>query len=194
LVAAGELNLHELIDYLQSFLIEKKASWMEQNFNLIYQTSFENNSFLELQKYCTDLVSKNPDKIFKSLDLSSVPEKLLISLIQNDNLQISEVQVWENVLKWGLAQNPELSSNPSNYSKDDFTTLKNTLQRCIPFIRFYDLTSKEFFYNVVPYREILPEELFIDLLKTFLDPDSKPSLSEEHNKYRRKERKKVLII
>jgi hypothetical protein len=93
LVAAGELNLHKLIDYLQSFLIKKKANWMEQNFNLIYQTSFENNSFLELQKYCTDLVSKNPDKIFKSLDLSSVPEKLLILLIQNNNLQISEVQV-----------------------------------------------------------------------------------------------------
>ncbi|POG73452.1 hypothetical protein GLOIN_2v1586633 [Rhizophagus irregularis DAOM 181602=DAOM 197198] len=149
---------------------------MEQNFNLIYQTSFENNSFLELQKYCTDLMSKYPDKILKSLDFSSVPEKILISLIQSDNLQMSEIQVWENVLKWGLVQNPGLSSNPSNYSKDDFNSLKNTLQSCIPFIRFYNLTSQEFSDHILPYKEVLPEELYMDLLKTFLslNPNSKP--------------------
>src|SRR5207248_742877 len=116
-----------------SFLTKNKANWMEKNFNLIYQTSFEHNSFLELQKYCTDLISKEPVKIFKSLDFSTIPEKLLVSLIQSDNLQIDEVEVWEHVLKWGLAQNPEISSDISNYSKDDFKALKNTLQQCIPF-------------------------------------------------------------
>ena len=147
---------------------------MEQNFSLIYQTSFEKNSFLELQKYCTDLISKKPDEIFKSSDFSTIPENLLVSLIQSDNLQMSEIQVWENVLKWGFAQSPGIPSDPSNYSKDDFNSLKNTLQRSIPFIRFYDLTSKEFFYKVVPYRKIIPKELYMDILKTFLDPDSEP--------------------
>ena len=152
---------------------------MEQNFNLIYQTSFENNSFLELQKYCTDLITKEPDKIFNSLNFSLIPEKLLVSIIQNDNLQMSEIQIWENVLKWGLAQNPELPSDHTNYSKDDFNTLKNTLQQCIPFIRFHDLTSKDFFYKVVPYKKIIPKELYMDLLKTFLDPDSKPNYKQK---------------
>jgi hypothetical protein len=55
---------------------------MEQNLNLIYQTSFENVSFLELQKYCTDLISKRPDKLFESISFSSIPEKLLVSIIQ----------------------------------------------------------------------------------------------------------------
>jgi hypothetical protein len=90
---------------------------IEQNFDLIYQISFENNSFLELQKYCNDLISKEPNKIFNSPRFSSIPEKLLITLIQSNNLQINEVQVWENVIKWGLAQNPELSSDPENYAK-----------------------------------------------------------------------------
>src|SRR3954468_552337 len=91
---------------------------------------------------------------------------------------MSETQVWEHVLKWGLAQNPELPSDITNFSKEDFGILKNTLQQCIPFIRFYNLTSKEFLDNVFPYREVLPEELHVDLLRTFLsllDPDSKPS-------------------
>jgi hypothetical protein len=150
---------------------------MEENFNLVYQTSFENDSFTELQKYCTNLISKEPNKIFKSSSFFSISEKLLISIIQNDNLQTSESQIWEHVLKWGHAQNPELPSEIANFSKDDFKTLKNTLQQCIPFIKFYNLTSKEFVDKVFPYREVLPEELCTELLKTFLtlsNPDSKP--------------------
>ncbi|EXX66578.1 BTB/POZ protein [Rhizophagus irregularis DAOM 181602=DAOM 197198] len=101
LCAANEFGLKELIVDIQSFLVKTKPDWMESNFNLIYQTSFENDSFLELQKFCTDLTSKEPDKIFKSPNFSSISENLLVSLIQSDNLQMSEIQVWEHVLKWG---------------------------------------------------------------------------------------------
>jgi hypothetical protein len=64
LVSANELGFQELVVYLQSFLLENKRNWMEQNFSLIYQTSFENDSFSELQKYCTELTTSHPDKIF----------------------------------------------------------------------------------------------------------------------------------
>src|SRR6266542_1239707 len=175
LVAASELSLQELVIHIQSFLIKNEANWIEKNFNRIYQTSFEHDSFSELQKFCTDLISKEPEKIFKLVDFVSIPEKSLISLIQNDNLPISDVQVWEHVLKWGIAQKPELPSDPSNYSKNDFNDLKNTLQQCIPFIKFYNLTCKEFSNKVLPYKKILPKELHKELLAYFLDLDVKPS-------------------
>uniref|UniRef100_U9SV37 TLDc domain-containing protein n=1 Tax=Rhizophagus irregularis (strain DAOM 181602 / DAOM 197198 / MUCL 43194) TaxID=747089 RepID=U9SV37_RHIID len=88
---------------------------------------------------------------------------------------MSEVQIWEHVLKWGIAQNPGLSSDTSHYSNEDFNALKSTLQQFIPFIKFFNLTSKEFLKNVFPYREILPNELYIDLLKLFLNNNHKPS-------------------
>ncbi|EXX61463.1 hypothetical protein RirG_171020 [Rhizophagus irregularis DAOM 197198w] len=138
--------------------------------------SFENDAFLKLQKYCKDLISKEPSKIFNSPNYSSIPEKLLITLIQNDNLQIEEIQVWEYVIKWGLARNPELSSDPTSFSKDDFNTLKNTVQQCIPFIRFHNVASKEFLKKVKPYKKILPKELYNNLLEYFLDNDSKKSV------------------
>src|SRR5581483_5236070 len=172
LVAANELNLQELIIHLQSFLIENKKNWMKQNFNLIYQTSFENDSFLKLQNFCAELMSKEPEKIFKSIDFNSISEKCLISLIQQENFQMSDIQVWENVLKWGITQNPELPSDPSNYSKDDFNALKNTLQQFIPFIKFYNLTSKEFFNKVYPYKKIIPKELRENIFKHSLDHDN----------------------
>ncbi|GES96415.1 BTB/POZ protein [Rhizophagus clarus] len=177
LIASNELNLQELVTYIQSFMIKNKADWMEQNFNLIYQTSFENKSFLELQGYCIDLMCNAPDKIFKSLDFISIPEKILVALIQSDNLQMSEIQIWEYVLKWGLAQNPGLSSNPSNYSKNDFATLKNTLQQCMPFIRFHGLTSKEFANNILPYKKVLPDDLYKGLLESFLGLQSDSKLN-----------------
>jgi hypothetical protein len=174
LVAVNELSLQELIPYLESFLIENKANWVEQHFVLIYQMSIENDSFLELQKYCTDLISKEPNKIFNSINYSSIPEKLLVTIVQNNNLQMSEIQVWEHVIKWGLAQNPELPLDFTSFSKDDSNTLKDTLQQCIPYIKFHNLTSKEFLHNIFPYREILPKGLYIDLLKYFLNSDYRP--------------------
>src|SRR3954470_4289378 len=62
LIAASKLGLQELITHIQSFLIKNQANWMEQNFNLTYTTSFENDSFLELQKYCTELMAREPEK------------------------------------------------------------------------------------------------------------------------------------
>ena len=66
---------------------------------------------------------------------------------------MSEIQIWEHVIKWGLAQNPELPSDSTSFSKDDFNTLKNTLHQCIPFIKFFNLTHKEFLNKVYPYKK-----------------------------------------
>jgi hypothetical protein len=177
LVAANELGLQELISHLQSFLIENNENWINQSFSLIYQTSFDNDSFLILQNFCTELMSREPEKVFNSIDFNSISEKCLISLIQHDNTKMDDIKVWEHVLNWGIAQNPELPSDPSNYSKDDFNILKNTLQKCIPFIKFYNLTSEEFLNNVYPYKKIIPKELRENLVKYFLNPNNWNSIN-----------------
>ena len=80
--------------------------------NLLFKTSFQSNSLLEIQQFCTDFMAKFPDKVFKSLDFASLPEKSLVSLIKRDDLQMKEIEIWENVLKWGLEKNSTLIPDP----------------------------------------------------------------------------------
>src|SRR6266498_4276903 len=106
----GEKILQELVDYLQRYLIENGSEWIEQHFELIHQTSFHSRNLLKLQQFCTDFIAKSPEKIFKSLNFTSLSEKFLVSLIKRDDLQMEEIEVWEHVLKWSLAQNPTIIS------------------------------------------------------------------------------------
>src|ERR1041384_5371921 len=99
---------------------------MGQNFSLIYETSFKHDSFLELQKFCNDLITDEPEKIFKSLQFQKNLWLLSFRMIIFKRMKF----------KYGnmclSAQNPELLPDPASFSKEDFSTLKKTLERCIP--------------------------------------------------------------
>ncbi|POG81343.1 hypothetical protein GLOIN_2v1509986 [Rhizophagus irregularis DAOM 181602=DAOM 197198] len=148
---------------------------MEQHFELIYQTSFQFDSLIELQQFCTDLMVKSPVKIFKSLDFTSISEKALVQFIKKDDLQMKEIEIWEHLLKWGLAQNPTLNPDPTTWSDEDSKTMENTLQHCLPLIRFFSLSSKEFLQKVRPYKKLLKREIYENLLNSHLDPESEPT-------------------
>ncbi|GBC11880.2 BTB/POZ protein [Rhizophagus irregularis DAOM 181602=DAOM 197198] len=175
LLAANELLLQELVDYLQNYLINNESQWMEQHFELIHRTSFQFTSLTEIQQFCTNLMAKSPHKIFKSLDFTSIPETSLVQVIKRDDLQMKEIDVWEHVLKWGIAQNPTLLEDPNTWSDNDFKTIENTLQHCLSFIRFFCLSSKEFLQKVHPYKKLLRSQFYEELLNSHLNPDSEPN-------------------
>ena len=172
LAAADVLCLQELVDYLQKYLIENKSEWIEQNFGFIQQISSQSNNLLKLQEFCTNLIVQSPEKLFNSSDFTSLSENSLVSIIKRDDLQMKEVEVWEHVLKWGIAQNQTLVPDPKTWSKDDFKKMKNTLKNCLPLIRFFCLSSIEFSQNVRPYKKLLNKQLFEDLLNFYLVPNS----------------------
>src|SRR6266498_143960 len=117
----------------------------------------------------------SPKKAFKAFDFTLLSENSLISLIKRDDLQMKEVEVWEYVLKWGLEKNPFLVPDPITWSDNDFKMMENTLQHCLPLIRFFSLSSEDFFQKVHPYEKIFKPQLYDDLLKFYLVPNSKPS-------------------
>src|SRR5438045_1526690 len=133
---------------------------MEEHFDITQRISSQSNNLIKLQQFCADFVAKSPERIFNSLYFTSLPEKYLVQIIKIDDLQMKEVDIWENVLKWGLVQNPNLIQDPSTWSDDDFKTMENTLQHCLPLIRFYSLSSKEFIKKVRPYKKLLKNQLY----------------------------------
>ncbi|GBC29668.2 hypothetical protein GLOIN_2v1868421 [Rhizophagus irregularis DAOM 181602=DAOM 197198] len=62
--------------------------------------------------------------------------------------------------------------DPKTWSDDDFKTMKNILQHCLPLIRFYCLSSREFSQKVRPYQKLLGQQLYEELLNSHLDPGS----------------------
>ena len=88
---------------------------------------------------------------------------------------MKEIEIWEHVLKWSLAQNQTLIPNPDTWTDDYFKSMENTLQHCLPLFRFFSLSSKEFLQKVCPYKKLLKRQLYEDLSNSHLDPDSEPT-------------------
>ncbi|GBC16583.2 carbohydrate-binding module family 13 protein [Rhizophagus irregularis DAOM 181602=DAOM 197198] len=57
---------------------------------------------------------------------------MFVQHFQRDNFQqLNAFKVWENILKWIIAQFPNLPSNPSLYFKDDVNILSKDLRESL---------------------------------------------------------------
>ncbi|RIB11140.1 hypothetical protein C2G38_131274 [Gigaspora rosea] len=169
---ASEFLLEELTKDIENHLIETKANWFRLNFMRIYQKSFQNNQFQNLQKWCNDFLVKYPNKIFDSEDITSLQENALVSLIKRDDLQMEEIKIWKYIIKWGIAQNPDLSLDGlENWTNDNFLSLKNRLKSCLPHVRYFQISGYDIVDYVQPYHQILDRNLWDDIMKRAVNPN-----------------------
>ncbi|RHZ68615.1 hypothetical protein Glove_294g129 [Diversispora epigaea] len=171
LLAADEFELEELINNLETFLIDTKGSWLRTHFSLIHHSIFNKNNFKKLENFCNDIIVKYPTLIFDRSDFISLSESALVSLLKRDDLQMKEIKIWECVIKWGISQNPTLPTNLEEWNKKNFLTLKTTLQQCLPLIRYFHISNDEIFDKIKPYKKILDKQLWEDInLKSIFLP------------------------
>ncbi|RHZ87610.1 hypothetical protein Glove_33g153 [Diversispora epigaea] len=104
-------------------------------------------------------------------DFTSLQESALVPLLKRDDLQMKEVEIWDYVIKWGIAQNPTLPIDLKEWTKENFITLKNTLQQCLPYIRYFQLSSTEIFDKIKPYKKIIDKQLWEDINQYFWASD-----------------------
>src|SRR5947207_95263 len=100
LVAADEINLGELVDYIQKYIINQDLSdnFMIKLFNIL---SCHREVFREFLEFFEELICNNPKRFLNDSNLFSELEKdALLLLIQNDNFQMEEIEIWDNLLKW----------------------------------------------------------------------------------------------
>ncbi|CAB4385815.1 unnamed protein product [Rhizophagus irregularis] len=170
LVACNNLLLEELVEYLQSFLIEQHSSWIRQNFVLVLNTIFKSPILKKLQDYCIDFICTNPLIIITSSDFLLLDKVTLFYLLKRDILRIKETNIWEFLIKWGIKQTPGLENkyNQDEWTDKDYKDLKNTLIDLIPLIKFNNINSNDFYDKIRPYEVIIPINLYDEILEYHL--------------------------
>ncbi|RHZ73607.1 hypothetical protein Glove_230g209 [Diversispora epigaea] len=176
MIAANEFELEELSMKLENHLIQFEASWLKTNFSLVYHSIFINNKFINLKKFYDDIIVKNPSIIFESVEFTSLQESALVSILKRDDLQMKESKIWDYLIKWGISQNSTLPEKFEEWSAENFTTLKTTLQRCLPLIRYFHISNSDVMNKIKPYKKILDKQLWSDLKQHLILPD-RPVLS-----------------
>jgi hypothetical protein len=168
LTASDELNLGELIKYTQEHLIKQKLNWLQENLVEVLHTVSCLEDCKTLREFCLEMICQDPRFLFRSENFRTLDEAVLVLLLKRDDLQIDEVEVWDNVIKWGLAQDPPLDSDLSKWVDDDFKAMQSRLNGCIDLIRYFQISPADFYDRVRPYAKILPEELYEDILRFHL--------------------------
>ncbi|RGB35310.1 TLD-domain-containing protein [Rhizophagus diaphanus] len=95
--------------------------------------------------------------------------------LKQDDLNLDEIEIWDGLIKWGLAQE-KLNQDTSKWNKNDIIIFKRILYKFIPLIRFYGIPSEDYINKVKPYEEILSKELREEILKSYLNSEYKPTL------------------
>ncbi|CAG8775663.1 32437_t:CDS:2, partial [Gigaspora margarita] len=100
------------------------------------------------------------------LDLLIASDELLLSelfeYIQDYLLSTKSDWVKRNVVKVHRTIYPY---DGSNWTNEDFMELERILHNCIPLIRFFQISSSDFYDKVWPFNKILPENLKEDIIR-----------------------------
>ncbi|PKY60508.1 BTB-domain-containing protein [Rhizophagus irregularis] len=167
LIASDELLLDELFELVQDYLI-KRSIWVEQNFVLVLHTIYKLSRCKKLQDHCIESICADPQLFFTSKDFLSLDKGILYYLLKRDDLAIEEIILWDYLIDWGIMRNPSLrhrKNRKTKWSNINFETLKETLSRFIPLIRFSGISSADFFDRVRPFKPIIPNYIYEEIME-----------------------------
>ncbi|RGB26129.1 hypothetical protein C1646_770820 [Rhizophagus diaphanus] len=172
LIASDELLIEELVTFAQNYLIENQNEWLQNNFFKVLNTAYIFESCKQLQDYCLESIFEDPELFFDSPEFLSLEKNILLGLFKRDDLLIDEIVLWNYLIRWGIAQTSELRgkniTDLNKWNEENFLNLKNALNPFILHIRFFDISSKDFHSKIWPYKEVLPEMLFEEIVSFHL--------------------------
>ena len=145
-------------------MIEHQTEFLHQNPTGILETVYQHEAFTDLWNFCLETICEEPNTLFNSDKFINLKAPLLELLLKRDDLDLNEIDICENLLKWCFAQQ-NMTNDPTKWSKEDITKIESALHRFIPLIKFYDIEPKDFFYKVYCYKDILPQDLIHNLLE-----------------------------
>ncbi|KAF0391970.1 hypothetical protein F8M41_010724 [Gigaspora margarita] len=80
----------------------KHSSWLFFNFVVSLNFVCHHNHFRKLYDFVLNFTCRNPYLLFDSIDLLSLDKVTLICLLERDDLEFEERDIWDYLIKWGI--------------------------------------------------------------------------------------------
>ena len=179
IIASEEFMLKILTKIAEDFILENNSRFLRNDPIGILQTAYNHESLVDLQELCLDTICFEPQILFKSDKFTQLSAPLLEIIIKRDDLNLDEIEIWENLINWGLAQlarnNPTAATHPTTSVNQE--ELKRILHKFVSLIRFYEISADDYINKVKkPYEELLPKELRDDIVEFHLSNEYTPTL------------------
>nr|CAG8471252.1 7138_t:CDS:2 [Entrophospora candida] len=158
-IAADELCLSLLVEYLQDRIISKKYQAIKNNLCYCLTMTNRYQSLSKLYLHFNSLMKNRAHMIFQSFDFNLLDKDILISLLKSSDLMMDEIDVWKCVIKWCCLQQPNLPY-PNNLKQKDLEVLKIRCRDFLPFINFNHISKNDFISNIKPLKSIFDPEFF----------------------------------
>src|SRR5688572_24454918 len=111
-MAADELNIQTLIPCIQEYLINHRHEFLRQQNSIeILETIYQHESFKDLWNFYLEKICEEPEILFKSEKFINLKAPLLELLLKRDDLNLDEIIIWDNLIKWCLAQHSNVSQD-----------------------------------------------------------------------------------
>jgi hypothetical protein len=176
LVAADEMQFNEVVDYIHDSVIMLDHKLFGNNlinsFNLLNFLSKYQEDYKILYKYFRKMICNRPQKfLYNSDSFSGLENDALLSLIQSDDFMMEEIEIWDNLLKWAITKNPTISNDTSTWKSKEIEIIKESIQHFIPHVRFFQISSDNYYDKVHSLSALLPVKLEKDINLRFIDPE-----------------------
>ncbi|CAG8839135.1 4774_t:CDS:1, partial [Cetraspora pellucida] len=140
-------------------IIDNESTWMLVNLVDVLHMVFKLQNCNLIQTYIMDTICMDPNVLFVLEDFPTVDKDILVRIIKRDDLNTQEINIWNHLVKWGTVHlATSLGRNPAEFditkwNDNDFMSFKNFLDPFLPYIRFYEISSEEFYYYIRPYKK-----------------------------------------
>ncbi|PKK68166.1 hypothetical protein RhiirC2_851651 [Rhizophagus irregularis] len=173
MIISDRMMLKNLTNLTEDYIVKNHQRFMQNDPVKILQVIYY-YKFVNLQEFYLSKICAEPKILFGSDKFVKLSTPLLEIILNGDDLNLEEIEIWENLIKWGLAQEQVRNQDVTKWNQDDISIFKGVLYKFIPLIRFYEISTRDYFNKIKPYEEILPKELKDDILKSYMVPEYKP--------------------
>ncbi|CAG8660243.1 24999_t:CDS:1 [Racocetra persica] len=141
-------------------LIQKHSEWFTENLISILRCTWLIPTCNKIKQHCFEKTCDDPWLLFASDQFYHVEEDILVTILEREDLNLPEVYIWNNVIKWAKGQlNVGLDPDVSRWSPTDFSLLEEKMRNCLPRIRMNNIDMEEYYHNVRPFKKIFSPEI-----------------------------------